>query len=157
MKQMWSKEEIKEVAKETPLNITQLYDSAGNPRFIEGDLDIQTVSGVTTNYHKWSLSGTHLMIVLACTLENSAVISNGTDLAIIDLPSFIESKILPVYADNKTINMIRVSALASDLTTQVIGLGLRKDTNLTIRVYEGLTLTKERNFRVQYDLLIDTE
>lgn len=139
------------------LNITTLTDSDGNPRFIEGDLDIQTVSGVTANYHKWSLSGTHLMIVLACTLDNSAVISNGTDLAIINLPSFINDKVVPVYGDNKTVNIIRASALGSDLTTQVIGLGLRKDTNLTIRVYEGLTLTKQRNFRVQFDLLIDTE
>lgn len=137
--------------------IESLVDSVGNPRFIEGDLEVQTVTGVTANYYKWSLSGTHLMIVLACTLSNSAVISNGTDLAIINLPSFINDKILPVYADNKTINIIRASALASDLTTQVIGLGLRKDTNLTIRVYEGLTLTKERNFRVQFDLLIDND
>ena len=153
MKQMWSKEEINNA----PEVLDSLVDSAGNPRFIEGDLEVQTVTGVTANYYKWSLSGTHLMLVLACTLENSAVISNGTDLAIINLPSFINDKILPVYTDNKTVNIIRASALASDLTTQVIGLGLRKDTNLTIRVYEGLTLTKERNFRVQFDLLIDNE
>ena len=55
------------------LNISTLTDSKGNPRFIEGEGTPMEMEGFTASYCKWSLSGTHLMIVLSGSFANATV------------------------------------------------------------------------------------
>lgn len=55
-----------------------IVDKNGNPRFIEGTITPETISGITFTYCKWSLSGTHLMIVLAGTCKNVTLANNTT-------------------------------------------------------------------------------
>ena len=58
-----------------------IVDNQGNTRFIEGDITIQEVSGVSKLFGKWSLSGSHLLIVLALGIANATEIINGTTIA----------------------------------------------------------------------------
>lgn len=156
MKQMWSKEEIEKVSKATPKDISLLVDSAGNPRFIEGDGTPLEQEGVTNTYCKWSLSGTHLMLVYAGTIANTTTLENNVNLATFDVPSYIWDKIYPVWLTN--IEAKSVDMYAQDWTKQTAFIKFAKSASkLTITMGTALTLTAERSFRVQFDLLIDAE
>lgn len=151
MKHMWSEEEISSQKKD----IATLVDSKGNPRFIEGEGTPATIAGFTSTYYKWSLSGTHLMIVLAGTYANGAVIPSITLLCTFDLPDFIMDKINPLAT--QLIEYKTLVAYAANASSQTQNCYLRKSTNLGIVTNAALTLTAERNFRIQFDLLIDSE
>jgi len=133
-----------------------IVDSQGNNRFIEGDGEVSVVSGVTTTYCKWSLSGSHLMFVFSGTIADTTVLTGDALYARFTLPSYIMDKIFPVWSTN--IEVKTVGAYASDWSTQNLQMKLQKSTN-TINIVEGstLTLTAERNFRCQFDLLIDAD
>lgn len=144
--------------KENGLNITELVDSKGNPRFIEGDITTNAITGLTFTYAKWSLSGSHLMIVLAGTIENGATIAAQGIGVLKDVPSWVKSKIYPVWAGNY-IELKNTSAYNTDWSTQNFNSVLVKDSvnDIRINITSSFTATKERNFRIQFDLLIDTE
>ena len=152
MKQMWSKEEIETQKKD----ISTLVDASGNPRFIEGDGEGLEQEGVTISYCKWSLSGTHLMCVCAGTIANTTVLSNGTNLAVFGVPSYVWNKIYPVWLENieaKTVDMY-----ASDWTKQSPFVAFKKGVSkLIIQNGTTVTFTADRSFRIQFDLLIDVE
>ena len=132
-----------------------IVDSKGNKRFVEGEGELETISGVTVTYNKWSLSGTHLMCVLAGTIADTTVISGYPTLSTINLPEYILDKIIPVY--NDVVSLSNVTCYASDNSTQVMTVSCQKITDSIKFVLGSLTLTKERTFRIQIDLLIDQE
>lgn len=134
-----------------------IVDSHGNKRFVEGVGTIITdVEGLTIKYNKWSLSGTHLMIALAGTFKNGTQLPVNIDLVSFALPAWILNKIIPVWS----VNIENKSTLtyAEDWTSQSISLALRKiDDNIVIRCTSAVNFTADRSFRIQYDLLIDSE
>lgn len=134
-----------------------IVDKDGNKRFIEGNVDIETITGVTKDYGKWSLSGTHLFIVLALSLENTTDLTNGQLLSSIELPSWICDKIVTLWSTAIVLNVF--SARANDWTEQIFSayLGKESETNITIRKSGALTLNADRKVRIIYDLLIDNE
>lgn len=138
--------------------IEELVDDSGNPRFIEGDGVPLTQEGFTSTYCKWSLSGTHLMVVLAGTFANTTAVVDGTVLATYTLPDFILNKIYPVW-DVSKIEMKQISMYASNWSTQTLTTAILKYNGLQIVKSGGstLTLTADRSFRIQFDLLIDNE
>lgn len=136
-----------------------IVDSAGNKRFIEGVLETKTISGITFGYNKYSLSGTHLMVVLTGGVENGTTLTANQNMAEVELPEWIMNKIYPVLSsyiiDDKTIGMY-----SPTFTQQSLRLLLRKSEDgksLIIQQAGAVTLTDDRNFRVQFDLLIDNE
>ena len=147
--------------KENGVNLTQLVDSKGNPRFVEGDgeKDGSTPEGVTLAYCKWSLSGSHLMIVCAGSIDNGTAIANDSYLAVYPLPEFILAKIYPVW-DTRNIENKTSTFIADNWTTQTASTTLVKTaTAVAIRKTGGgtFTLTANRSFRIQFDLLIDSD
>lgn len=154
MKQMWSKEEIESQKKD----ISTLVDSKGNPRFIEGNgapiVDIP--EGVEITYSKWSLSGTHLMIVLAGEIANGTVLAAQTIRYKYVMPSFILNKIIPTISSN-SIELKDIRLWASNLSNQELTFRAYKESTFVAITCGGLTLTADRTFRVQFDLLIDNE
>lgn len=137
--------------------IEDIKDLNNNNRFVEGLGTINSAqSGFTNAFCKWSLSGTHLMFVLAGTFEDETVIPNVRDLVEFSVPDWIYNKIYPVwssYLENKTIPLYNTS-----WGKQTIDMALLKDAGkIKIRLIGGLTLTDTRSFRVQFDLLIDNE
>jgi len=154
MKHMWSEEEIQSFKKD----ISNLVDSKGNPRFVEGNGTPLSQEGVTISYCKWSLSGTHLMLVLSATIANTTVINDSTILATFTLPEWIINKIYPVW--DITLESKVITLYASDYTSQQTNCRLVKATNAMKILKSGgsaLTLSKDRSFRIQFDLLIDSE
>ena len=152
MKHMWSEEEILSQKKD----ISTLVDSKGNPRFIEGTGTGKTLSGLTISYCKWSLSGTHLMLVCAGTIKNTTTLTAG-NIATFVLPEWILNKIYPVWS-SQYIEKKDIKLIADNFTEQTTtGMLAKGTTSLMIYVSSAVTLTADRGFRIQFDLLIDSE
>lgn len=133
-------------------------DTSARPLIIEGDITPETITGLTFTYCKWSLSGTHLMIVLAGTCENVTLTNNAT-FSEITLPEFIMNKIVPLttqgrvshatldnYYDYSYRSSCVLSLVKGANVLRVIGWGIGGSSTLTAGT-----------FRVQFDLIIDNE
>ncbi len=154
MKHMWSEEEISSQKKD----IATLVDSKGNPRFVEGNGEplVDVPEGVEITYSKWSLSGSHLMIVLAGEIANETILASQTIRYKYLMPSFILNKIIPTISTN-SIELKDVRLWSASLTNQSLTFRTYKESTYIGLTCGGLTLTDDRTFRVQFDLLIDTE
>ena len=165
MRRMYSEEQVKKMIQNALSSgdmkdvkvFENIVDKDGHPRFIEGDIIIATITGVSKIYGKWSLAGTHLMIVLCLSLADTTTIADNTALAAIDLPSWIVDKIYPIVSS--VIAYKIDSAYASNYTKQDFGTRMNKasETRLTITKEANITLTTEKVVRISYDLLIDNE
>lgn len=156
MKQMWSEEEIEKLSKETPKDITTLIDSAGNPRFVEGDGVGIEKEGVTISYCKWSLSGSHLMCVVAGTIADTTSLIVTDIIAQFNVPSYILNKIYPIFAS--VVELKSIPLYADNYTSQSMTVQYRKETtSLRVQPTGTTTLNANRAFRMQFDLLIDNE
>ena len=133
-----------------------IRDAQGNKRFVEGNIELldSVPEGLTSTYGKWSLSGSHLLLVLCIQAVDETVI-NG-DICKFELPTWISDKIVPItgsYLDLKVTTMF-----ASNLTTQSLSVYLKKNADNTLSFdANSLTLTADRNGRIVFDLLIDNE
>ena len=139
--------------------IDDIKDKDGNNRFIEGDVTLKNeITGVTLDYGKWSLSGTHLLVVASGTIANATALEwTGTFAICIGLPEWILDKIYTIgatsFVDSRTINVYN-----EDTTYQSMSSWLRKngEDGLFIAL-DSFTATKDRTYRIAYDLLIDME
>ena len=168
MKRMWSRNELKNLANaqvqeqvsggqlENVKVFEEIVDKDGHKRFIEGDIEIEEISGVTKTFGKWALSGTHLMIVLACDFENALTLSAGI-LAYINLPKWIKDKIKPLYSG--VISSKLQYFYNTDFSSQTTTCYLRKTgAEQLLNIYlDNITFTKSRSARIEFDLIIDTE
>lgn len=131
-------------------------DVSIRPLILEGNGVALEQEGVTIIYCKWSLSGTHLMIVCAGSVADTTIVADNTAFATYNIPEWILNKIVPIWANNiegKTINF-----RAENWSEQNASCVLQKATTfLKIVKVNALTLTADRNFRIQFDLLIDNE
>ena len=129
-----------------------IEDAQGHKRFIEGDITAEEITGLTQKYGKWSLSGSHLMIVLAVDVADTTAFVSGTTIAqITNIPSWILDKIYPI-SSNVVVPYIDFSGQG-----QTWGNRLEKaDNSLQIKCY-ALTLNQDRSYRIAFDLLIDNE
>lgn len=132
-----------------------IVDKDGHKRFIEGDITINEISGVTQTYGKWALSGSHLLIVLAINIANNTELSGGILTTIDSLPQWVKDKVVPLYATTIVTNQ-QFQAYGDDYSAQNIGVSLQKSSNVFIYV-GAFTASKDRHCRIAYDLLIDNE
>ena len=134
-----------------------IVDSAGNKRFIEGDGVVPTIEGLTVSYCKWSLSGSHLMLVVSGTIADGTTITQYNIPFSFNIPKWIYDKIYPVWGSN--IEQKSMSLIASNWSTQSLNMYLSKVSDkLSVNTNtSSLTLSADRSFRLQFDLLIDTE
>lgn len=133
-------------------NIT---DKDEHKRFIEGDITINEITGVTKSYGKWSLSGTHLLIVLCLDIADTTELPNGTIFTTLDIPNWIKEKIVELkgaYVERKTFPMVGENWSTQDLQCT---LGKASGNNLNITCRSTITLTADRSVRIAFDLLID--
>lgn len=150
-------EEVSDIKDGTTHLFETITDSHGNPRFVEGDITMNTITGVTQTYGKWSLSGTHLMIVIAGNIANNTTVIRDTNIANISFPRFIKDKI-KTYPSTSIVDRKNIPFYASNSTSQLALIMLRKTpTIINIQAYENFTITADRSFRIQFDLLIDAE
>lgn len=137
----------------------QIVDKDGHQRFQEWDIELQSTitEGVTKEYGKCSLCGTHLLFVLAIKIPNATEMS-AQYLGNVTLPKWISDKIVVWFG-----NQIRAGtfqARASNGTSQSIGASLRKTgttDNFGIYSDQSFTANAERVAIFNFDLLIDNE
>ena len=165
MRRMYSKPQLLEaVEQEAEVNglkaFENIVDKDGHKRFIEGDivLDESAPEGFTKTYGKWTLSGSHLMIVLAMTITSGVSVGASTLLANVDLPKWIKDKIYAVYGNY----VMRITTLNIGTGTDTsFGFTLRKEgtsPNEVIKIRpEAFTTSREEHVRAEFDLLIDNE
>ena len=159
MKRMWTERQVRALGvdaaeqKENLKVFEHIVDKDGHKRFIDGDITMETITGVTQTYGKWSLSGSHLLIVIAGTAANGATM-NGL-IATVDIPSWIKDKIVPLAGT--VVDTYSMSLRAADNTTQSTWCGLFKSGDYMQAQVGSVTLTADRNFRATFDLLIDNE
>lgn len=132
-----------------------IVDKDGHKRFIEGDITIIDTEGLTQKYGKWSLCGSHLLIVLACEIANGTTISGKR--CVIDVPNWVKDKIVPLFAS--LVIYKQEVAFANDSSSQNMTFYLQKssvDGEISIH-NASITASAIRNFRIAFDLLIDNE
>ena len=137
--------------------MSNIVDSHGNKRFIEGG--IAKVAGNTSIekiYGKWSLSGTHLLLVFCFNHLANMALANKDWIAYLNgLPSYIIDKIQPI--SENIIGVFPYHRIASNTSSYV---ALIKDTNnaLVLTYYgNNYTPTADEISRIQIDLLIDSD
>ena len=169
MRKMYSLNQLKEIANKqvqeqvSSGNLTNLkvfeeiVDKDGHKRFIEENGTPLELEGFESVYCKWSLSGTHIMFVLAGNVASTTTIPSSAKLATFNPPQWIMDKIYPIFA-TKRIEVKGVNAWSSGWTSQTITAVLTKESNsINFETISSLTLTDDRSFRLQYDLVIDNE
>ena len=147
---------VKSITATDGIDIAQLVDSSGHDRFVTEEITLETITGVTKTYGKWSLSGTHLLIVLGLSIDDATTLAEGTKLCSLNLPAWMEAKIVPLFGSiiSRYVGNIYNPSTGS---AQEIRVNLRKDANSKsiLDLTASLTTTALRNARIAFDLLID--
>ena len=135
-----------------------IVDKDGHKRFVKGEVSLLNTApeGMTKKYAVWSLSGSHLLIVLSCDIADTTVVNDGVALAKLDnLPSWIYDKIIPIVQDT-LIEYKPIYAYAQNYSNQAFNLRLNKRVDGIVIYKEGaITMSANRVFRVIFDLQID--
>lgn len=134
----------------------QIYDKDGHKRFIEGNLGLNEIEGLSLSFGKWSLSGSDLSIVAVLSATNGTEIPTGTIFTLQNLPDWILEKIFPLYGTNRVLRTT-IYFYADDETNQTANIRILKDTSVRCNFISSLTLTANRNARIELHMLIDNE
>ena len=134
-----------------------IVDKDGHERFIEGDIDLaeSVAEGIEKIYGKWSLTGTHLLLVICFSIASGTVHSFGKVVDSINLPQWIKDKIIPVAS--QTVDLKSIAFYGSDLSTQNTTAYLVKSSNIVYINVGSITASADRSVRIAFDLLIDNE
>lgn len=142
--------------KELPL-FENIVDQNGNKRFIEGVITPETITGITWSYAKWSLSGSHLMIVVCGQIASTNKFNGGDALFKVYLPEWVMDKITPTL--NKLISYSTFTAVDEFYSSEVVRNYYDKETTYILCGVsaDSSTFENDANFRIQFDLMIDDE
>ena len=142
--------------------LENIKDSNARNRFVEGGMYIygEVTSGIHLTYGRWSLSGTHLLIVVAGYIEGGTTLPDGNRIfGVANLPSWIHNKIIPLYGNLCIYN--QDSIVLQSWSRISIETYLNKETNneLTIRPNGTISVASGNTgyYRLQFDLLIDND
>lgn len=148
------------------LRMSDIKDSAGNSRFIEGDTTGYS-SKLNISYAKWSLSGTHLMIVVAGVLPAGESLTAYTDrlfsMSSPQIPQWILNKIYPTVGIDVISNMdidIYKNYNTKDTFNGILTINVNDSVTTAIYLNMGDNVSSyesDRYFRVCVDLLIDSD
>lgn len=146
------------------VNLNQLegiLDAQSHNRFIEGELDINPISGVTYNYKKWSLSGSHIMFVVSGIISNGTTIPNAEVITGVELPEWLMNKIYPCGTGNikdiisyNDFNLVGVNSYSRS-NQQFYITKVESANKIFINKSGSFTASEDTYFRLQFDLLID--
>ena len=146
------------------LNITgelqafeEITDKDGHKRNTGGDINLtdNTPAGITKTYGKWSLSGTHLLMVLG--LELTANTYASSEIATFTLPEWIYNKVDILFQSSVADRKI-IPAWDNNYGSQNLTFTLNKLGNNTLQIgMSGATLSADRKCRIAFDFLIDNE
>lgn len=137
--------------------LDDIVDSQGNKRFIEGDGENKVFSNINNKYCKWSLSGTHLMLVFGGELSSKTSVSGGDSICDFILPEYIYNKIFPLLSTGiitfKDFKLRKLGQSDIDIYTYLI----KKNNKISIESNTSGTFNSGYSFRFEFDLLIDAD
>ena len=143
--------------------LENIVDKELHKRFIEDDGVATELEGYTPTFVKWSLSGSHLMLVVAGNIALGTTIANNFIFAKFTLPKWIFDKVYPVWS-GANIETKTIAFVSDDWASQSLSCILQKpnvapyENMLIIRMVSSAhTFTANRGFRCAFDLLIDNE
>ena len=143
---------------ELPTLMTNIVDSHENPRFVEGNMSTPTNKNITLDYGKWSLSGTHLMIVASITIAPNTSLNYVNICATLNIPSYILNKVVTIVPNSNKVDFKNFRSFVGTSPSDSFTFNLGKTpTNLIIEGYSLTAGETERIIRIQFDLLIDNE
>ena len=150
MKRMYSEEELLEVA-----NTENLVDSKGRNRFIVGDGNPGSLSGLTVASTKWTLNGNNLVFEILGSFSGD--LTGFNILSTFTLPEWVANKIvMPVsnVVDILTCKMVSTKdASATDIRVQVTKSGR----DIFFTNVSNITITDMSIFKIRYNIIIDNE
>ena len=138
--------------------LDDIVDSKGNKRFIEGNLIVKNKPGLTITYNKWSLSGTHLMLVLCIEYDTAAIFEVNEIFATVELPNYIINKIPSGnrIIDTKSPTSYKIS---NNKIFANFRYNLTRDNNILKITHDSasIDIPEACYSRLQFDLIIDSE
>lgn len=144
-------------------SMERIVDHNGNFRFVEGNITLNSnITAATLKFGKWSLSGSHLMIVLAFAneTENNITIKDYTALSnTFELPAWVLAKIFPIASNvvsQESGHIVNPNS-AAEVKANKANYLVKRATSLHIATSEKITLESNEAYRVCFDILIDTE
>lgn len=148
-----------QLANGLPLLMENIEDKEGHKRFVEGEItDDDLPSGITQQYGKWSLSGTHLMIVDVLNIAANTTIG-FTPLTTITIPEWLGQKLVALGSDWLSVKKSSIFK-ASDVAILVEKtFFVRKLSNTLLQVYilDSYSEDYDSIARIEFDFLIDNE
>lgn len=140
-----------------PIQFENIVDSQGKKRFVDGNINkTPQNTSIEQIYGKWSLSGTHLLLVFCFNHLANKTLSNRAWIATAGyMPNYIMDKILPISG-----NIVGIFPYHRGATNTSSYVALLKPDNVSlVLAYYGdsYTPTADEISRVQIDLLIDSD
>ena len=150
MKRMYSEEELLETT-----NTENLVDSKGRNRFIVGDGNPGSLSGMTVASSKWTLNGNNLVFEILGSFSGD--LTGFNILSTFTLPEWVANKIVtPVSNIVDILNCLMVSTKdASGITIKVQVTKSGRDIFFTN--VSNITITDISIFKIRYNIIIDNE
>ena len=137
--------------------MSNIVDSQGNKRFVDGNINkASEITAIEKIYGKWSLSGTHLLLVFCFNhLANTPLYNKSWIATTEHIPSYIMDKILPISGN--IIGIFPYHRGASN-TSSYVSLLKPNNAQLVIAYYgDSYTPSDDEISRIQIDLLIDSD
>ena len=163
MRRMYSKPQLLEaVEQEAEVNglkaFENIVDKDGHKRFDKGEITLtdNVPEGITKTFGKWSLSGTHLLIVLCLECANGTVVNDNIILSNVSFPKWIWDKIVPIA--NTVIAFGTYTAYDTSFQTQSFNVRIAKTSTegiIAMMKSGAVTLSSTKNVRITFDLYID--
>lgn len=138
------------------ITLDDIVDKNGNKRFVEGNGTLGSIDGLTSTYCKWSLSGTHLMCVLSATLSANKTLP-AKILATFIVPDYIGRKIIPTWGNHVEIIEPYIKTNEGSGGTMSVWVDYDNNNIKFNLLAQVASASKDRYFRIQFDLLIDTD
>ena len=150
MKRMYSEEELLEAT-----NTENLVDSKGRNRFIVGDGNPGSLSGLTVASTKWTLNGNNLVFEILGSFSGD--LTGFNILSTFTLPEWIANKIVTPASnivDILTCQMVSTKdAGATSIRVQVTKSGV----DIFFTNASNITITDMSIFKIRYNIIIDNE
>lgn len=141
--------------------LDDIVDSQDRKRFIEGDLTLllspeqMEQYGATVLYSKWSLSGTHLMIVACVSFSKATQQSDLITIFKVNLPDWIKEKLVPIFSTHLISRVLVAKYPTGNLSASLYT--YNNEVTLNLSNLMDNPITANCTARYQFDLLIDTE
>lgn len=146
--------------------LAQIKDAQGHNRFLTGDISVtSSLSGLVVDFAKWSLSGSHLLIVCQLSSTQNITFSTWGEIGrLSDFPQWINDKIHPIETADVNVMIGEFIGLNSGLgksTNKLISFIAKSNdgTELILKAWnnedDSNTIQTGYHYRICFDLLID--